>query len=98
MGAEKSSSDNRENDTIPPWLTTNNYKIVPYRDLLRSWEEITPGFDMDDAKSKDIIRILGIIIYLAWDDEDKEMNREVETKQKDRLKGDETDKDSSWGV
>jgi len=93
MGPAPSSSDNTMSGMNPPSFITNHTKKVQYRDALRTWADIIRSFARVDPKTNAKLEPMGLLIYLACDDEAKAKLRAEETEHHLNLKGMEGDAD-----
>lgn len=95
MGPQPTSSDNATKGLNPPRFVTNQTNKTQYRDTLKTWAEIIRGFAEADPKAKARLDMMGLIIYLACDDEAKAKLRAEETEKRMNLKGDVSDPNRS---
>lgn len=87
------SSESTAMSMNPSRYVTNHTNKVQYRDALKPWEEIIRSLAKDDVKAKDWLDMMGLIIYLACDDEAKAKLRAEAMEKRLQLKGDDTDPD-----
>lgn len=87
MGPAATSSDAATPVLNPPKFITNKTNKVQYRDAIMTWAEIVRSFAQADPKAKARLDMMGLIIYLACDDEAKAKLRAEETENRLILKG-----------
>lgn len=74
-----------------PRFLTNQTNKVQYRGDLKTWKEIVRSLTKADAKAPARLDMMGIIVYLACDDESKAKLRTIDTEKRLLLIGEDTD-------
>lgn len=82
MGKAQTSSENQKGsitDVKPPDYISNKTNNSQYNDELRTWANIMRSFARADSKGKTRVGMVGILVYLAYDEEANEKIRAEET-------------------